>query len=355
MDINKAKVVLNKAFKASKDYIPTQISNELSQKIDGIIQGTHLTYRYIFITALLAKCTDLEINMLALQKGADVQGAYDARSLCHKVIVPFDKSRLEGRIGNSNEPFLNKPARFPTLSLSNPVRKGSDKKTLESVINTLVELSNKPLEIIQEALIFSLARIQLRNSKKIKSHALYQFKTTRLQLETYLYEFISKSFGGQSAVVVTGTLLTFIFKSSSIRVHPANQSGASKNGVGDIDIIIDKNNVYAVEVKDKIYFKSDVLHSLENVINSGFSKLLFIEGAHAKTSINKCSLIEYAEALNFELTFIRLEEMIKFITSLTGHLERSYLLNTISNILIEMRAKDELINHHNELLGLLDK
>ena len=39
-------------------------------------------------------------------------GAYDARSLCHKVVVGFEKSK-GNLFGLSNEPFVNKPARHP--------------------------------------------------------------------------------------------------------------------------------------------------------------------------------------------------------------------------------------------------
>ena len=38
------------------------------------------------------------------------------------VIVPFDTEVLNKALGGSNEPFLNKPARFPELSTSNAVR-----------------------------------------------------------------------------------------------------------------------------------------------------------------------------------------------------------------------------------------
>ncbi|NEQ98881.1 MAG: restriction endonuclease, SacI family, partial [Cyanothece sp. SIO2G6] len=49
-------------------------------EISTIIQGKHLTFRYILVTGLLGKATNPSINALALQAGADVEGAYDARS-----------------------------------------------------------------------------------------------------------------------------------------------------------------------------------------------------------------------------------------------------------------------------------
>lgn len=94
--------------------------------IDYIIDNTHLTYKYILFTAILSKATDASINALCLQKKSELPGAYDARTVCHKVIVPFEMETLEKALGGSNEPFLNKPARFPELSKSNAVRRGND-------------------------------------------------------------------------------------------------------------------------------------------------------------------------------------------------------------------------------------
>ena len=84
--------------------------------IDYVIDNTHLTYKYVLFTALLSKSTDESVNALCLQKHSTLPGAYDARTVCHKVIVPFEMETLKKALGGSNEPFLNKPARFPELS-----------------------------------------------------------------------------------------------------------------------------------------------------------------------------------------------------------------------------------------------
>lgn len=84
--------------------------------------NTHLTYKYILVTALASKATDESINPLCLQVKSELPGAYDARSICHGVIVRFDMEVLAKALGDSNEPFLNKPARFSELSTTNAVR-----------------------------------------------------------------------------------------------------------------------------------------------------------------------------------------------------------------------------------------
>ncbi len=87
-------------------------------QINGVITGKQLTYKYILLTAALAKAVNPDVHYRALQMGSRLSGAYDARSLCHAVIVPFEKSHGE-RFGGSNESFLNRPARYPEFDLSN--------------------------------------------------------------------------------------------------------------------------------------------------------------------------------------------------------------------------------------------
>jgi hypothetical protein len=132
IDTDRANEILLEAFQSE-----CIRNDKLTNAIRSILLGTHKTYKYILITGLLAKATNQSVNPLALQSGAPLAGAYDARSLCHKVIVPFEREYLSNALGGSNEPFLNKPARFTHLSDNNAVRRGSDKETLVSLIDIL--------------------------------------------------------------------------------------------------------------------------------------------------------------------------------------------------------------------------
>ena len=86
---NNARQILNKSFKMSSEKKFTLRSNQKS-KLKKVLLHNHLTYKYILINGLLAKATNKEIDPIALQSSSSLAGAYDARSLCHKVIVPFD-------------------------------------------------------------------------------------------------------------------------------------------------------------------------------------------------------------------------------------------------------------------------
>jgi hypothetical protein len=92
----------------NQDFLDTSKYSQWGQQIKDIIQGKQLTYKYILLTAALAKAVNPNVHYRALQQGSKLQGAYDARSIAHRVVVPFEKSHGE-RFGGSNEPFLNRP------------------------------------------------------------------------------------------------------------------------------------------------------------------------------------------------------------------------------------------------------
>ena len=69
--------------------------DDISASIQTVLKGNHKTYKYVLINGLLAKATNDKINALALQAGAPITGAFDARTLCHKVIVPFERDFLQ--------------------------------------------------------------------------------------------------------------------------------------------------------------------------------------------------------------------------------------------------------------------
>ena len=63
-------------------------------------------------------------------------------------------------MGGSNEPYLNKPARFPKIALTNAVRQGRDKRTLQTLHATLTSIrdSSEALSGLQDAIAFAIRK-----------------------------------------------------------------------------------------------------------------------------------------------------------------------------------------------------
>ena len=266
----------------SKGYAPR---SRYAKEIEAIITGSHLTYKYILVTALLAKATNAKINTLALQAGAELDGAYDARSLCHSVIVPNEAALLDNALGGSNEPYLNKPARFTHLSPRNPVRQGNDKRTLLTLHATLRAITNSKdaFAALRDAIFYAVRRI-VKDTADLET-AIGNLTGRRRQIAVYVEKLLSKSEHGETCVLVTAGLLWLMALSRgekwTIEVHPVNESGKSSNEVSDIDVRMGTKLIMTLEVKDKPYIAKDVDHAVSRVREEGFHTLHFVEGPRA--------------------------------------------------------------------------
>ena len=259
-------------------------SDDICHKIKDVLSGTHKTYKYILLTGLLAKSTNNNANPIALQAGAPLNGAYDARSLCHNVIVPFERDFLNRALGGSNEPFLNKPARFTHLSDKNAVRKGNDKETLLTLIYIFGKIRNSQEAIEYLSCALEMLHVRITELKNLDDTHI-KYSPTLIEIFEFIINFLEMPFEGETCTIVVGTLERLYYKKQSetysVAVHNVNQSGASSKEIGDIDIYKGNKYLYSIEVKDKTFTEYDVEHAFNKIIKEKGKKGEFIYGPRA--------------------------------------------------------------------------
>ena len=277
IDLKTASLILDRAFMEAG-----LSSDGTGQKISEILRGSHKTYRYILVTALLAKATNDEVNILSLQKGDGEGGKYDARSLCHKVLVPFETLKLPGCLGGSNEPYLNKPARFVSLSLTNAVRRGRDFQTLSDVIDVLSNISSSSdaYKYLKSALSVMKDVSREYVSKFSVGDTLIDISEFSQLVLDYIYAITEYSLEGEVCSLIVSQLeQMYLGKDFKVEPHKVNQSGASSKEVGDIDVYNkNKKLIYSIEVKDKDFSKQDVAHAIAKFRQADLSTSLFVYG-----------------------------------------------------------------------------
>lgn len=320
--------------------------------IDFVIDNTHLTYKYILFTAILSKATDESINALCLQKGSTLPGAYDARTVCHNVIVKFEMETLEKAMGGSNEPFLNKPARFPELSKDNAVRRGNDKMILDSLCDNLPTIETS--EDAYECLVYLLTKlIAIRDEKNsITRFSIPDSANLPSKLMTFIERALEHSYEGEVLTLLVAGIyhLRYNRPTDSVEVHPVNQSGASSREISDLDIYADGKLISSNELKDKDYEETDVRHAADKVLTSGGNRMLFIEGPRASAAGDFITAIqnEYASR-NFMLRIIAYQ---LFFASNVGSLETidcEEFVRFILQTARDTKFKEETITYLDEL------
>ena len=354
VDQRAAEQLLREAIATAQDDPQEIPATERDIEIRTIIQGKHLTFRYILVTALLGKATNASINALALQAGADVEGAYDARSLCHGVVVPLERQLLNSLLGGSNEPFLNKPARFPMISPSNAVRAGKDKKLLLILHKVLseVETAEQAFNSLCAAVRYTIERQTARSGLLSQ---LSESADAHLKTIEFIDAFATRSIEGQVAAIVAGTVLSIYFdqfEGFEVIVHPVNQSGASSNEVADIDIKKNGEIFVVFEVKDKQFSEQDVDHAAFKASQYSLNSITFIIGVNG-TCIGS-ALEQVAKTIflarSVNIIFIDLLSFVRSVIALCPELSFATFFEKLQYYAIGARVRDEVFEHIKSVL-----
>jgi len=327
-------------------------------ELRAILHGPHLTFRYMLITALLAKTVNPKIDARSLQagwesEGKPVPGAYDARSLCHKVIVRIERELLGNRLGGSNEPYLNKPARYQSIELDNPVRRGKDQELLTLLHKLTEEINAQP-----DYAIFSLHwAIKLLFELDSRVNTSYELVTPQISTTKVIDIFsnlIDQACEGQSLVIAFGAIMKTRLSDLEITCHPPNQAGSSSNEIGDVDFSKENKVVLCAELKDKDYSVSDVMHAVDKAVDGECGKLLIVEGLRGcflGSEKNMTQLINSQSGL--DVVFIKVNR--DWLTAQLAPLTTNQLRDALELLLAtteEIRASTDTRSWLNEVLRL---
>jgi len=328
--------------------------SEFTNQISEVINHTHLTFKYIFVTALLSKCVDPDVNPLALQAGSKLPGSYDARSVCHSVVVPFERIFLSNGLGGSNEPFLNKPARFTEISRNNAVRRGKDKAIQDLLCTLLPKIKNQKqsFNCLVDALYFILKNA-ISKSVFLENQGLLNISAS--EILQFIDELTAKSFEGESCVLVAGALIQCLgstfYKGFNVNVHPVNQAGSSSNEVNDIDAYNDKGIVWTFEIKDKNFTRYDVDHAVRKTRENHCSSLYFIKGKNGSLiEMDERTLILEHRSNGFLLNIIGIVEFSELILGLTENASIDDFVGNLLKNARDARVKDQTLIHLKETL-----
>ena len=340
--------------------------------LEKIVLGEHLTFRYILVTALLAKATDPRVNALSLQARSGLSGAYDARSVCHKIIVPLEKELLCGALGSSNEPFLNKPARLPALDKNNPVRGGADKALLDALCDFLPQINDS--DVAFDALCDSLALASKRNARLAPLYdgeAVNAAQNSKFLIKQFIRCFLMESHEGETVVLIGAACLRYCYSvigngesPYNLKVHPTNQSGASSKEICDIDVVSKFGYCFGIEVKDKPYTQTDAIHALDKVLRNGQNNIVFLEGPRVSKAPpgsiplsewgRKSAICKYGKERNVDVAFWQAEPFIQYMVSQLPYAEISEFIDIVAECAAEARVKDSTRAHVRNCLEQLN-
>jgi hypothetical protein len=206
--------------------------------IHDLLNARTKAFRYAALTQTLAKAAEHSLSCFALQAGANLAGAFDARSLCRQVVVPFEQKHLGGALGNSPDPYVSKPLRRPRMSLEpDVVREIKHPKEWEKLYTLLdiLERQNDP-DFTQQVLKQILLEI-----RKLSAHQFSSLpeKVTAEMIRAILAEYLDLSTLGLGPQAVAYSLLE-VFNRRTGTYHqvssaPPTSADISAGRVADIE------------------------------------------------------------------------------------------------------------------------
>lgn len=351
IDIRKAKEVAEEAL-AKREHA----QDEIGKNISYILRAFHKTYRYILVTALLSKATDERIDILSLQAQDNSKGAYDARSVGHEVIVKIERNYFPYSLGNSNEPFLNNPARQPHLSMDNAVRGAKDRAILKLTIDTLIKIKTS-----KQA--FKYLYSAFSDMETISNEIQFKYSVGNLNFEgdkniqlilDYIYLLTDEPKGGEICPLVVASLEQIYWGNSyTIEPHKVNESGVSPREVGDIDIFVRENHlVSSIEVKDKDFSKEDVGHAIRKFTSAKLERSFFIYGKNVKW--DKPSVYQLVSRFGRTGHFCCVISVLNYSKMRLMHIKETVSLRAFSEMMLQfamqIKVHDETIDWIKETL-----
>ncbi|MFQ5751970.1 MAG: restriction endonuclease, SacI family, partial [bacterium] len=130
-----------KLIEDESSFDPIREHGVLKENIRRCLTSNTKSYRYVLPTQLLSKSVDHSLDCRSLQAAFESKGSFDARTIAHKVIVPFDKEN-HNVLGGSNEPYVNNPLRCTSVSKENRARQ-KNKKDWDKLIYILDTVQNE--------------------------------------------------------------------------------------------------------------------------------------------------------------------------------------------------------------------
>ncbi len=183
---------------------------ELIGRIRSAINSSTKSYRYVLPTQITAKLVDPSLDSRSLQVARGGEGAFDARTVAHQVIVPFDQAN-DNVLGGSPEPYVNNPLRVPEISAQyrGPQKNQKDWDHLCQILDAVEGRQNPAFT----ELVFKQALTEIY--RRLSDVRVVYPTPIRISLEKsigLLENFLSEQSGGDRLLALTSALFVVLGK-----------------------------------------------------------------------------------------------------------------------------------------------
>ncbi len=244
------------------------------------------TYHYVLPMQLLSKSVKSKLDCRSLQTAYNKPGAFDARTVAHEVMIPFDQANHRV-LGGSVEPYVNNPLRYPAVIRKYRAQQ-KNKTDWDKLVTVLDEVENRNDPQFTGA-IFDQVLVEIY--RLLESTSVVYPIPNRVSLQQtidVIAKFVENKSGGDRMEAVCTALFRTVAKEfgifDEVRREKVNTADASSGMGADIECRLKGRVVLLVEVKDR-FLTFTQINTKVNVARAEYRKYYSLqsEDSHPRT------------------------------------------------------------------------
>jgi len=328
----------------------------LKECVRFVVNSRTKSYRYVLPTQLVAKLANSSLDCRCLQVSRGGEGAFDARSVASNVIVPFDDAN-ERVLGGSPEPYVNKPLRFPEVSLTyrGAQKNKNDWDNLCTILNLVEEKANARFT---ESLFKQILTEIYNRLSRVQVAYPAPMRISLSQSLNLLQEFLSVPSGGDRLLALTAALFVVIGKRfqlyATVRRGTITTADAATGMIADLECVSEQDSiVLIVEVKDRQLTINQVRSKVPEIRQKQVSEIFFVaqQGISPDDKADIDSIVTHEFITGHNIYILDLISLGRVVLGLIGEAgrrdflqETGYQLDEYKSDVIHRRAWAALLN-----------
>jgi len=328
--------------------------SSLEEKIRECLTSNIKSYRYVLPTQLLSKSVNHDLDCRSLQVADNSKGSFDARTIAHDVVVPFESDNHDV-LGGSKEPYVNNPLRCPAVSTKYRDRQ-RNKNDWDKLLFVLDRVENS-MDLNFTRKVFDQVLFEI--CKLLKDVRVIYPSPSRISLDRtmeLIRDFLSERSGGDRLEAVATSLFKTIAEKfklfDDVKRQKVNAADASSGMVADIECCLNDEIILLVEVKDRRLNLIQLNAKIDLARSKQIKEILFM----AQQGIEEPSRNEVQRKITQEFTSgqnIYVSDLLAFargIMILLGERGRVDFLNKVGH---ELDTSKSSIKHRKAWAALL--
>ena len=295
------------------------------------------TYRYVLPYAATCQGHPIPIWIAARYRPEPTGPApFDARTIAHQVIVPFDQAN-DRVLGGSPEPYVNNPVRVSEVSERhrNPQK---NKRGWDHLCRVLEAVESAQDEDFTKTV---LRQVTIEIYRRLSEVRVAYPTPRRISLSgcmRLIDEYLAETSGGDRLLALSSALFAVIGRKFHLfsRVERASitASDASTGMLADLECSTEDGTiVLVVEVKDRILTVSQMMGKVANMREKHVSEIFFVaqQGVEDQEQVDSLIESEFVSGQNiYVMSLSRLAEVSLALLGEEGR--REFLLGVGSQL-----------------------